>query len=70
MIFNILRTLAVAALFTAPLTGCPDKKGSAERAGEKAGKALDKAGDNVEEAADKVGDKVEEAAENVEEAVE
>lgn len=65
MMTSLLRTLALAGLFAAPLSGCPDKKGSAERAGENVDEAVEGAGDKVEEAADEVGDEIEEAGDKL-----
>jgi len=48
-----LATVAALAFGTA---GCEEKKGPAERAGEKIDKAVDSAGDAVEKAGDKVED--------------
>lgn len=50
--------LALALASTGTLTGCPDKKGPAEKAGEKLDNAAEEAGDKVEEAADEVEDKL------------
>jgi len=47
--------------------GACERKGPAERAGEKIDKAVEGAGDKVEQAGEKVGGAAEEAAEKVEE---
>lgn len=47
--------------------GACERKGPAERAGEKVDKAVERAGDKVERAGDKVGGAAERAAEKVEE---
>jgi hyperosmotically inducible protein len=52
------------------LTGCPDKDGPAERAGEKIDNAAEKVGEGAESAADKVEGAVEEAGDKIEEATE
>lgn len=46
--------------------GACERKGSAERAGEKVDKAVERAGDKVEHAGEKVGGAVERAADKVE----
>ena len=46
--------------------GACERKGPAERAGEKVDKAVDRAGDKVERAGDKVGGAVERAGDKVE----
>ena len=47
--------------------GACERKGTAERAGEKVDKAVDRAGDKVEHAGEKVGDAAERAADKVKE---
>jgi len=47
--------------------GACERKGPAERAGEKVDKTVEKAGDKVEQAGEKVGGAAERAAEKVEE---
>jgi hypothetical protein len=48
----------ILALYKEPLAGCSDKKGSAQKAGEKADNAAEKAGDAVKGAAEKTKDAV------------
>lgn len=52
--------LAMVTALTLGAAGCEERKGPAERAGEKIDKAVDSAGDAVEDA----GDKVEDATDN------
>lgn len=47
--------------------GACEKKGPAERAGERVDKAVERAGDKVEQAGEKVGDAAERAGRKVEE---
>lgn len=72
MRMNLLRrgTLAVM-LLAAPLalTAC-DKKGPAERAGEKIDDAAEKTGDKLEDARDKAGEAVKDLRDKADDAVE
>ena len=58
-------SIALAAAFVLPLTGCPQEKGPLEKMEDTA----EEAGDRVEDAVDKDGP-IEEAAESVEDAAE
>ena len=60
----VLATLAMLAL-----VGCDDRKGPAQKAGEKVDNAAKKTGDAVKDAAEKTGDAVKDAAEKTGDAV-
>lgn len=69
----MLRALALALILTAAVFACGcEKKGAAEKAGEKIDQAYSEAMDKAEEAGDKIaeaGEMIEEALEEAEEAV-
>lgn len=57
LVSNLIFSLAALGACLS-LSGCPDKDGPAERAGEKIDEAAEKVGDGVKNAADKVEDAV------------